>query len=409
LDTYLNIKVIPNAMKRDERKKLKSNIWKFYIFQIFRNLAFFLPVIVLFWQDNGLSMTEIMLLQSIFAISIVLLEIPTGYFADIFGRKKSLVYSGFFLFGATLAYAIGGSFYHFLIAEILWAFGNSLISGSDSALIYDTLVDLKQQEKYKKIWGNAVFFLLIAIAFANIVGGFVGKINFRWTFYLLLPFLALLIPLSISMHEPRRHKLIFKKGYLWELLKIIKYSLLKNRKLRWLILYSAIAYSFNQSALWFYQPYFSLSGLDIAHFGFVFASFQLVAAITSKYSYKIEEKLGEKYSLILLIVLIGASYLLMSNFVYLFSFTFAFLHQFVRGFSKVVITDYVNKLTTSDIRATILSAKNMVGQLIYAIIIPFFGWIADVYSLLQALTALGITTLVIGTVFLFALHKYKVV
>jgi len=81
----------------------------------------------------------------------------------------------------------------------------------------------------------------------------------------------------------------------------------------------------------------------------------------------------------------------------------------VRGFSKVVITDYVNKLTTSDIRATILSAKNMVGQLIYAIIIPIFGWIADVYSLLQALTALGITTLVVGTVFLFAFHKYKVV
>lgn len=383
-------------MKSIEKKRLESNIWKFYVFQIFRNLAFFLPIIVLFWQQNGLNMTEIMLLQSVFAISIVLLEVPTGYFADIFGRKKSLVYSGFFLFFSAVAYSVGMNFYQFLIAEVLWAFGISLISGSDSALIYDTLKDLKREDEYKRIWGHSVFLLLTAIAVANILGGFIGKMDFRWTFYAMLPFLALLIPLSLSMHEPKRHKLIFQRGYLWELFRIIKHSLLQNKKLRWLILYAGIAYAFNQSALWFYQPYFSLSGLDIVYFGFIFASFQIVAAITSKYSYKIEEKLGEKYSLILLIVLIGTSYLLMSNFVYLFSFTFAFLQQFVRGFSKVVITDYINRLTKSEIRATILSAKNMIGQLIYAIIIPIAGWIADVYSLLQALTVLGISTFVIG-------------
>ncbi len=396
-------------MESIEKKKLESNIWKFYVFQIFRNFAFFLPIIVLFWQENGLSMTEIMLLQSVFALSNVLLEVPTGYFADVFGRKKSLVYSGFFLFFAGAAYAVGMKFYHFLIAEVLWAFGLSLISGSDSALMYDTLKDLKRENEYKKIWGHSVFLSLTAIAGANILGGFIGKIDFRWTFYAMLPFLALLIPLSLSMHEPKRHKLIFQRGYLWELFKIIKYSLIQNKKLRWFMLYAGIAYAFNQSALWFYQPYFSLSGLDIVHFGFVFASFQVVAAITSKYSYKIEEKLGEKYSLSMLIVLIGVSYLLMSNFVYLFSFTFAFLHQFVRGFSKVVITDYINKLTKSEIRATILSAKNMIGQLIYSIIIPFAGWIADAYSLLQALTVLGITTLVIGGIMLLVLHKSKVV
>ena len=392
-----------------EKKRLESNIRKFYAFQMLRNLAFFLPIIVLFWQDNGLSMTEIMILQSIGAISFVLLEVPTGYFADIFGRKKSLVFSGFFLFGAALAYALGRCFYQFLIAEVLWVFGFSLISGSDSALIFDTLKDLKRGSEYKKIWGHSVFLALIAIAVANILGGFIGKVNFRLTFYLMLPFLALLIPISLSLHEPTRHKLIFKRGYLWELLRVMKYSLLQNKKLRWLLLYSGIAYAFNQSALWFYQPYFSLSGLKIVQFGFIFASFQIVAAVSSKYAYKIEKKLGEKYSLIMLIVLIGVSFLLMGNFVFLFSFTFAFLQQFVRGFSKVVITDYINKLTESEIRATILSAKNMIGQLIYSIIIPFAGWITDAYSLLQALTVLGITTLLIGGLMLFVLHKSKVV
>ncbi len=396
-------------MESIEKNKLNANIWKFYLFQIFHNLAFFLPIIVLFWQENGLNMTEIMVLQSIYAVAIVILEIPTGYFSDRYGRKVSLAISGLFLFAATLVYGIGNHFYYFLIAEICWAFGNSFISGSDAALLYDTLLELKQESLYKKIWGHSVFLLMLSIGLANIIGGFIGKINFRWTFFVMLPFLALLIPLAISMKEPKRHKLTFKQGYVKDVINVLKTAFAQNKKLRWLIIYAGIAYSFNQAALWFYQPYFSLSGLDIVHFGFVFASFQVVAAVSSKYAHKIEEKIGEKYSLMMLIVLISASYLLMSNFIYLFSFTFAFLQQFVRGFSKVVISDYVNKVTTSDIRATVLSAKNMVAELMYALIIPFAGWIADVYSLLQALMVLGITTLVIGAVILFTLHKSKVI
>jgi MFS family permease len=390
-------------------KKLKNNIWKLNIFQVFSNLAFFVPIIVLFWQKNGLSMTQIMFLQSLFSVVVVLMEVPTGYFADIFGRKKSLMFSGIFLFLAMSVYSIGGSFFHFLIAEILWAFGISFASGSDSAFIYDTLKDLKRENEYKKIWGNSIFFLLLAIALANILGGFIGEINFRFTFLFTLPFLALLAPLALSMEEPTRHKLIFKKGYLWELFKIIKYTILENSKLRWLIIYSGIIYAFNQSALWFYQPYFSLSGLEIIHFGIIFASFQIVAAITSKYAHRMEEKLGEKYSLGILFFLTGISFLLMSNFIFLFSFSFAFLQQFVRGFHKIVIDDYIHKLTSSEARATIISAKNMIGQLIYALVIPFAGWIADVYTILQAMTVLGITILAIGLFSLIFLRKNKVI
>ena len=396
-------------MEISEQKKLESNIGKFYLFQVLRSLPFFLPIIVLFWQDNGLNMTEIMLLQSIFAITVVFLEIPTGYFADIFGRRKSLIYSGFFFFFAALTYGVGSNFSHFLIAEIFWAFGNSLVSGSDSAFVYDTLKELKREYSYKKVWGHSMFLLAISVAFASVIGGFIAEINFRWTFFAILPFLALLIPLTISMYEPKRHKLIFKKGYLWELLEILKYSLMENKKLRWLILYSGIIASFLVAALWLYQPYFSLSGLEIVHFGLIFAAFQIVAGLASKYSHKIEEKLGARYSLIMLTVLLGICYLLMSNFVYLFSFAFAFLSQFVRGFYKVVINDYINKLATSDMRATILSADNMMGRLMYAIIAPFVGWIADVYSLLQAFTVLGITVSIIGTVSLLALHRNKVI
>jgi hypothetical protein len=210
------------------------------------------------------------------------------------------------------------------------------------------------------------------------------------------------------MYEPKRHKIIFEKGYIWKLFKIIKVAVVQNRKLKWLILYSGIVYAFNQSSLWLYQPYFKLSGIDIAYFGIVFASFQIVAALSSKYAHKLEAKLGQKYSLIMLIFLVSGSYFLMSNFVFLFSFSFSFLHQFVRGFKDVIVADYINKLTTSDMRATILSVESLVSRLLYAAIIPIVGWLADIYSLVQAMTVLAFSTLVLGIIFLVAFRKYRI-
>ena len=49
-----------------------------------------MPIIVLFFQSHGLSLTEIMLLQSAYSLSLALFEIPSGYIADSFGRKNSI-------------------------------------------------------------------------------------------------------------------------------------------------------------------------------------------------------------------------------------------------------------------------------------------------------------------------------
>ncbi len=387
--------------------KLRSNIWKYYLREIFAGMFFSVPIIVLFWQENGLSLTEIMFLQSIFAIVVVFLEIPTGYFADIFGRKKSLIISALSLFVAITVYSMGYNFFDFLLAEIFFALGISFSSGASSAFVYDTLAALKEENHYKRVWGNAFFIGTIAIGFSGIIGGLIATIDLRYALYASIPFFAMTIPITCLMYEPERKKVIFEKGYTKEILEIAKTTFVKNRKLKWLIFYAGIVYAFNQAALWLYQPYFKLSGLDIAYFGVVFASFQIIAAISGKYAYRVEKKLGEKYSLIMLIFLVSVSYFLMSNFIFLFSFSFSFLHQFVRGFRKVVIIDHINKLTTSKSRATVLSIESFIGKLVYAGIIPLIGWITDVYSLTQALGILAFTTLLIGlgVLIIFRYHR----
>ena len=125
-------------MKQEERKALKGNMWKFNVVNILQNMLFVIPIIVLFWQQNGLSLTQIMFLQSFFAIMAVVLEIPTGYFADIFGRKKSIVLGIFFWAMGVIGYSLSFNFFHFLIAEAFFGFGVAFLSGANTALIYDS-------------------------------------------------------------------------------------------------------------------------------------------------------------------------------------------------------------------------------------------------------------------------------
>ncbi len=391
------------------KKKLESNIWKFYLFEICGGMFFEIPIIVLFWMENGLSLTQIMILQSIFSIFLICFEIPTGYFADVYGRRKSMLISGAGLFLGMLTYSLGDNFSEFLAAEFLFAVGLSFYSGTSSAFIYDTLKDLKQEKRYKKVWGNAKFFGLLALAVSNIIGGFIGKIDLRLALVMSLPFMFALIPITLSFIEPMRHKIIVARGHFSKLKDTLRFAFVDNIRLRWLIMYAAIVIGFNNAGLWLYQPYFKLTGIDIAYFGIIFASFQIVAAISSKYAHRIENKLGQKLSLIMLIVVMVVGYFLLSKIVFIFSFAFIYLFQFVRGFSEPVLSDYVNKLTRSEIRATVLSINNLVERIVYALIIPFIGWIADVYSITQALMITGISALVYGIVVLVILRKDKVI
>ena len=141
-------------MKMRERR---INIRKYYRFEISSMILFATPIIVLFWPDNGLSMMQIMILHSIYSILVTVLEIPTWYIADIYGRRKSLIIGSFIHALWIVYYAIAWDFVWFVIAEWLFAIGISLISGANSAFLYDVLLEAGEEKRYKKILGGSNF------------------------------------------------------------------------------------------------------------------------------------------------------------------------------------------------------------------------------------------------------------
>mgnify|MGYP001623115504 CR=1 FL=1 len=105
-----------------------------------------MPIIVLFYEENGLGLKDIFLLKSVYSIVLVSLDIPTGYLADAWGCIVA--------FGGYICYSLSSTFYAFFIAEILLGIGQSLVSGADSALLYDTMLHYDRENEYLKYEGK---------------------------------------------------------------------------------------------------------------------------------------------------------------------------------------------------------------------------------------------------------------
>jgi len=388
---------------------MNNNIIKYYIFQAFQWICFFIAIMVLFWQNNGLSMAEIMLLQSIYAISIVLFEVPTWYFADVISRKKSMIIWTVVWFLWLLVYAISSWFWIFAIAEVLLGLASCMMSGADEAWLYDELVVEWKEKDFKKIIWHGEFVSWIIRALASILWwimaqrwffgleNILGIDNFRMVIVVdtIIAFFIILIPFTFS--EVQTTQKPEKWNYLIWIYKVIRENIWQKKNLLILIIIGWLFYGFYNSALRLYQPYFIAIDIPVFRFGIIFASFQVFTAFAGKYSYKIEQRLGVRKSIFLMIFLIWSSFLLMASgyWIGIFGLIFAYIGYFVRGFHSVTFSDYINRQTTSDIRATTLSVHSLSKRLIYAIIIPFIGMIVDWSDVFIALFVVWVATFVV--------------
>ena len=383
---------------------LKNNIYKLYVIKIAKWFMLIMPIITLFYQENGLGMKDVLLLQGIYSIAIVILEIPSGYFADIWGRKNTLIIGSILGVVGFGIYSVTFGFWGFLIAELTLGIGQSFISGSDSALLYDTLLLEKREQDYVKIEGQVLSIGNFAETFAAILGGFIAEFSLRTPFIAqtLVAFIA--VPAAFMLIEPQQQ--IKKDGHKTNTLFVLKNTLLKNKELQALIIFTAFIGTATLTMAWFIQPYLKdIQKLSLSEIGIALSLLNLTVGLTTLIAYKIEESLGKIKSLIFIVLGITGSYFLIGTFQHWSIFFIIVLFYFVRGVATPILKDYINKATSSEIRATILSIRNFAIRIVFAIAGPFIGWYSDSYSLQQALIISGWIVLIGASVSLIVYIK----
>jgi MFS family permease len=128
--------------------KKDSMFYRFSLYGFLKNLRFFEPFMVLFFHENGLSFLQIGLLYSVRDLATNFLEIPTGVYADAFGRRKSMLMSFSAYILSFFIFYLFPNFYAYGLAMLFFASGEAFRSGTHKALILEYL-NLNQMGEYK--------------------------------------------------------------------------------------------------------------------------------------------------------------------------------------------------------------------------------------------------------------------
>jgi len=379
--------------------QLRHNILKMYLLKAVLWFMVAMPIIVLFFQEHGLSLTEVMLLQGIYSLSVALFEIPSGYIADIFGRKQTIVFSTIFSFIGYLVFSFYGGFYAFAIAQILVGIGGSLMSGSDSALIYDTLLETESKSSYTKIEGRNYAIGNFSEALAGVLGGFLAVSSIYLPIYVQTTILFFSIPIALTLVEPTMHEENKLDRSFKAIMGVVKFSLVDNTRLRWLIIYSSAMGVATLSMAWFAQPFFKEVGVPLAYFGILWAGLNFSAGLTSFNAHQFDKKENNYKMLIYLSLAMFISFILLGFNNSIYGLFFIFIIYLLRGIVTPILRNAINVNTTSNKRATVLSIRSFIIRISFAICAPILGYIAENYSLSTSFYVLAI---VVGSFSLLA-------
>lgn len=369
-------------------KSVANNIKYLYLIKMAKWFSLVMPIVVVFFQDNGLKMTDIMLLKSIYSIAVVCMEIPSGYCADVWGRKKTLIVGTFLGFTGYIIYSFSFGFFAFLAAEVVLGIGHSLISGADSAIMYDSLLEQKKEKDYLKHEGRLYSAGNFAEAIAGIAGGLLAAISLRLPF-ICQSFVAFIgFPAALLLVEPACASLGKHKG-IKDILRVVRFALIEDKELRWNILYSSVIGCSTLTMAWFLQPFFKEAGIPVAWFGFIWTALNLSVGLTSAFSYRIENKLGQIKTSLLIAFGISLGYIVGGLSISIAGLGIIVFFYLIRGIASPVLKEYINRITASEVRATVLSIRNFVIRLIFAGVAPLLGIMTDTISLKWAFITSG--------------------
>ena len=348
-----------------------------------------MPIVVLFYQDIGLSMSQIFILKSVYSIAMVATELPSGYLADVWGCRKTIILGAILGTIGILIYSISSDFYSFIFAEITLGVGFSFISGADSAILYDSLKAENREDDYIKYEGQITSAGNFAEALAGVAGGFLATISLRTPYYFQVFVAAIAIPAAFLLKEPQ-HVLDRVRLKMSEILSIVKLTY-QQVEMRSAIMISSFTGAATLTYAWFVQPYFQEAGVPVSVFGILWTLLNLSAGVFSMFSYRIERLLGNKKTLLLIVIFISLGFILTSAEHSLAGIAILFRFYIVRVIATPVLKDQINQYTDSKVRATILSVRNLEIRIIFAAIGPILGYLTDHFSLSTALIVCGIT------------------
>lgn len=349
--------------------ELEQNLKLYPWYQAAAGFFPWLPIFFLYFYQY-VSLAEALQLSAIYYFSVFLLEVPSGYFSDRFGRRLTLILAALFAISAYFLFIVGESFAAMSIAQFLLAGFASFKTGSDNALLYDSLTLLNRENEYGQREADGARYGLISLAAAALLGGISGTVDLVIPYWLSLAAALLCLVITLKFKEPATegsaHPFFKQLGICW--------SRLKDPQLLWMFLFFVLAYSLIHIPAEFNQPYVLLLDLDWISgnhsaamiSGVMVAISMLGGAFGAGISIGLRDRFGVQAVLIggllcIMVIIAGMASMLHPAILALVLF-----RNFPMAMCEAPLLAAVSPKIDSSYRATYLSLQSLAGRLGFA-------------------------------------------
>lgn len=320
-----------------------------------------------FLLGRGLDLLQINLVNLAFFVTMFVCEIPTGAFADVFGRKKSVVVSSALFAMSMLAYAFSTVFWQFVLAEILGAIAHTFASGAFDAWFVDKLKHHGYEEKLNPLFSKAAQVGTGMGLLAALGGAMLFDLSpaLPWLvgagFFALAGIIALLtMKEEYFVHEP----VSFKIG-LEALRNTVRASItygVKNKNVRFVMLLVLAFYFATMAPNMQWQPFFGQWLPTQTYLGLVFVAIALSLILGARLSERLLRHVSERNALVACEVVTAAGIAATVAFGVVPALVMFLLHEVARGAFGPIKTAYLHDNIPSKERATITSFESIASH-----------------------------------------------
>lgn len=377
---------------------LRRNIKLDYLNTFLTNLNMQSFVWVLYLTYCHMSLMQIGILEGIYHATGILFEIPSGALADLVGRKRSMILSRICVTVSCIIMMFSRSFWLFAVSFVLQALGNNLNSGSEEALVYDSMKCLSEENMYRKVNGRINMLIEISQAIATVAGGILAEYSYFWCYAACVVISLLAVLPVLFMIEPPVAANSGKKEPLDGFRTVIRHFevsfeiLAGDLRILKIITYFSIVFA-SYTLLFFYsQQYYSDFGYSKIEISVIFLLAGIFSCFGALLSNRLYCRLGEKISVI--------SSLSIAMTLICFGFrkpAISIVAFVIAGFFNSVLypveSEALNALIPSEQRATLISVNSMFFSVMMIVMFPIAGALADQWGLPCIIRMLGILLL----------------
>lgn len=368
----------------------RRNIFAIYGMSFFHMFMLIVPVLVPMFQSFGLNLTEIFYIQAVYAGTIVVLEAPSGYLADVLGRRAVLI-AGSVLNGlGCLWLNIADGFWSLLVFEVTLGMASSLLSGADLAMLYDTDQALNQNDDGNpRAIANLGVSKSIAEGGGALLGGWVAMSSFDWLIAIQSVAAWFSLVFALRLKEPPVAVLNSTSEARPSWRELSDHVLKGDRILKLVFLALPLYTLGTVLAAWLIQPLWQSLSLSYGWFGILWCGQSLLVAMGSRFGYQIESRHGPTLALLLIGMLPILGALGAALIDGMGAAVVSFILFFNRGLYQVILVNALNRRVPSRIRATINSLNSLLFRLGFMVAGPVIGFVAQTYGIQAAMAILG--------------------